>query len=74
MGVPRTVPSAPWFLGTRSRARVLPRLSWVGDGTHLWPVAQVMGASVPLIAHLTREEACRTDSSDQGRLPGTLGA
>lgn len=33
-----------------------------------------MSASVPFNAHGTHKEACHTDSSDQGQLPGILGA
>lgn len=67
------MPDARWFPGTSSEGRVLPRLSWVGGRAHLQPDAEVVGASVPFNAHVRREEACRTDSSDQGQLPEILG-
>ncbi|EPQ08904.1 hypothetical protein D623_10001816 [Myotis brandtii] len=68
------MPYARWFPVTRSGGRIFPRLSWVGGKAHLQPDTKVVGASVLFNAHVTREEACHTGSSDQGQLPGILGA
>lgn len=58
---------------TGSKGRTFPRLSWVGGRAHLQPDAKVVGGSVLFNAHVTREEACHTGSSDQDQLHGILG-